>query len=278
MFDNICKFLAETYSEDFAKWLLGESISFQQLSPSELSLEPIRADSLIILESSNIILHLEFQTQPDSTIPFRMIDYCVRIYRRYPEKRLHQVVIYLKPTTSELVYQNSFTISQTRHEFKVIRLWEVKSTELLEYEGLLPLAVLGKTEDTRATLSQVAREIDKITDRRERSNVAASTQILAGLVLEKELIRKILREEIMKESVIYQDIIAEGIAKGEAQGIVKGEASLILRLLNRKLGNIPENISQKIQQLPLEQLDNLGEALLDFNTQSDLANWLELNV
>jgi predicted transposase YdaD len=49
MFDNVCRFLAESFSADFATWLLGESIALTQLSPSELSLEPIRADASIQL-------------------------------------------------------------------------------------------------------------------------------------------------------------------------------------------------------------------------------------
>jgi predicted transposase YdaD len=49
MFDNTCKFLAESFSEDFASWLLGKPIAMTQLSPLELSLEPIRADALILL-------------------------------------------------------------------------------------------------------------------------------------------------------------------------------------------------------------------------------------
>lgn len=51
MFDNVCKFLAESFSADFATWLLGEPITLTELSPSELSLEPIRADALILLQS-----------------------------------------------------------------------------------------------------------------------------------------------------------------------------------------------------------------------------------
>lgn len=47
MYDNTCKFLAQNYSRDFARWLLGEAITLTQLSPSELSLEQIRADALI---------------------------------------------------------------------------------------------------------------------------------------------------------------------------------------------------------------------------------------
>ena len=84
MYDNVCKFLAEQYSQDFAQWLLGEAIALTQLSPSELSLEPIRADSRILLSAQWVILHLEFQTQPDPDIPFRMADYRLRVFRRYP--------------------------------------------------------------------------------------------------------------------------------------------------------------------------------------------------
>ncbi|MFM7578077.1 MAG: hypothetical protein ACKO5Q_14195 [Microcystaceae cyanobacterium] len=42
MFDNVSKFLAENFSEDYATWLLGRPVTFTKLSPTELSLEPIR--------------------------------------------------------------------------------------------------------------------------------------------------------------------------------------------------------------------------------------------
>jgi predicted transposase YdaD len=51
MFDNLCKFLAESFSEDYAAWLLGRPIKLTKLSLTELSLEPIRADSLILEQS-----------------------------------------------------------------------------------------------------------------------------------------------------------------------------------------------------------------------------------
>ncbi len=57
MFDLFCKFLAENFSTDFATWLLGEPITLTELSPTELSLEPIRADALILLQSDQTVLH-----------------------------------------------------------------------------------------------------------------------------------------------------------------------------------------------------------------------------
>jgi len=274
MYDNVCKFLAENYSRDFAQWLLGEPLSFTQLSPSELSLEPIRADALILLESDQIILHLEFQTDPDPKMSFRMLDYRTRVYRRFPKKTMRQVVIYLKETSSPLVQENAFILPNTRHEYEVLRLWEIPAEKMLGLSGLLPLANLGKTPNRPEILRQVAAKIDNIEGRTEKSNLAAATAILAGLVLSKEIIGSLLREEIMRESVIYQDIRESGKAQGREEGRREEAVSLILRLLNRRLGEISSTLSQQIQELSLEQLETLGEALLDFTSLTDLTTWL----
>jgi hypothetical protein len=50
--------------------------------------------------------------------------------------------------------------------------------------------------------------------------------------------------------------------------------SLILRLLNRRLGEISSTLVQQIQELSLEQLETLGEALLDFTSLTDLTTGL----
>jgi predicted transposase YdaD len=70
----------------------------------------------------------------------------------------------------------------------------------------------------------------------------------------------------MKESVIYQEIRAEGLQEGEA--------NLVLRQLNRRIGGISPELSAKIRSLSLEHLENLGEALLDFQSRQDLEQWL----
>jgi predicted transposase/invertase (TIGR01784 family) len=142
MYDNVCKFLAENFPADLASWLIGQPISFTQLSPTELNVEPIRADSLIVLDSPELLLHGEFQVKPDPEIPARMANYRLRIYNRFPHKAVRQFVIYLRPTRSPLVYETSFEIPGLRHEFEVIRLWEQPVEAFLQAPGLLPFAIL----------------------------------------------------------------------------------------------------------------------------------------
>ncbi|WP_088892011.1 Rpn family recombination-promoting nuclease/putative transposase [Leptolyngbya ohadii] len=274
MFDNVSKFLIEQYSPDFASWLIGEAVTLTELSPAELSLEPIRADALILLQSSDVVLHCEFQTNPDATMPFRMADYALRVFRRFLQKRLVQVVIYLCPTDSGLVQQTTFIANRLRHEFAVVRLWEQPTEIFFQRPGLLPYAVLSQTDDRASVLQQVAGAINGISDRRQQSNLAAAS-ILAGLVLDKSLIRRVLRRELMQESVIYQELREEAREEVRQEERLKGEQALILRLLTRKVGEISPETKAQIETLSIAQLEDLGEALLDFAALADLSAWLD---
>ncbi|MBF2065919.1 MAG: DUF4351 domain-containing protein [Calothrix sp. C42_A2020_038] len=93
-------------------------------------------------------------------------------------------------------------------------------------------------------------------------SVSQSTAVLAGLVLDQELIKRLLRSDAMRESVIYQDIQQERAL------------SIVMRQLSREVGTVPPAQLLKIQALDSTQLDNLAEALLDFNGLADLETWL----
>jgi predicted transposase/invertase (TIGR01784 family) len=127
--------LAEHFSVDIASWLLGTPISLTKLEPSELFAEPIRADAVIFLEAEDLLAHIEFQTDPDPAIGFRMADYRLRGYHRNPQKQMRQIVVYLRPTRSPRVYQTTFEISGLRGEFEVIPyIPQVRSEEIIKAE------------------------------------------------------------------------------------------------------------------------------------------------
>ena len=126
--------------------------------------------------------------------------------------------------------------------------------------------MLTKTLDPEETLGQVARQIENITDKQVQSNVAASTAIISGIALNKEIIQRLLRSEIMKESVIYQEILlegkAEGIVEGEARGIAKGEAKGKTEernqiALNMMRSNISVELIAQFTGLTLKQVQKL---------------------
>jgi predicted transposase/invertase (TIGR01784 family) len=250
MYDDTCRFLAEHFSADFASWLLGEPVNLTEIKPSELSLDPIRADALILLQSDNDILHLEFQTLPKQNIPFRMLDYRVRGYRKYPNKTMRQFVFYLKQTGSDLVSQNSFTMERTHHEFEVIRLWEQPASLFLQYPGLIPFATLGDTFDVETTLGQVAQRVDQVLDPETKANLMAASGILAGLRLEDEVIYRILRRDIMQESTVYRSIQREAQAENtKAIALNFLRDGLSIEAVARGTGLSIEEVQQLQQQM-----------------------------
>jgi len=119
-------------------------------------------------------------------------------------------------------------------------------------------------------LEQVANRIATIEERDRQADLLACTQVLAGLRFEKNLIRQLFRKETMRESVIYQEIREDGLLEGRQREAL----SFVTRQLTRRFGTIAPEMPTEIQTLSVEELENLGEALLDFSQAADLANWL----
>jgi len=271
-FDNICKYLSEQYPERFAAWLSSQPSVEVDVIKTELSVEPIRADFVAFLSPQERILHLEFQVEVVTLppIPLRMLDYYVRLRRQYSYP-VEQVVIFLKPTTSAAAYVEQFTDSNTVHRYRVIRLWEQDPSPLLQDAALLPLASLARAAAPVELLNRVAIEVGKIEEVATRREIANCAQILAGLRFDESLIRQVFREGIMRESVIYQAIVKEGVEQGQ----LEGELAMVLRQLPRRIGPVATELLEQIQALSQAQVEELGEALLDFDDAADLVTWLQ---
>jgi predicted transposase/invertase (TIGR01784 family) len=140
---------------------------------------------------------------------------------------------------------------------------------------------LDQLPETESPLVGIVKVIlDPPQQARERVQELVSRGLEARILelLETVLVYKfaeLSREEIeamfglseLKQTRVYQEARAEGKQEGEV--------NLALRQLNRKLGSLPIQIEADIRRLPLEQIEVLGEALLEFGSLSDLEGWLE---
>ncbi len=53
------------------------------------------------------------------------------------------------------------------------------------------------------------------------------------------------------------------------------QQALIIRQINRKLGNIDMELETRIRGLNIEVIEALGEVISDLDTVEDLQNWLD---
>ena len=102
---------------------------------------------------------------------------------------------------------------------------------------------------------------------------SASLNLLSNLSKNLEALSKKTQEDrefIMRLAPLYQQDREQAVQEGVQQEALK----LVLRQLQRRFGEIPQNLQENIRNLPVERLEDLGLALLDFETLTDLDNWL----
>lgn len=306
MIDDFCKRLVARHPASVGRWVLSLTepdrgrldlshpiaSSSWQLLDRELSSDPLHADTVILLpQDPGPILHLEFQTRPDAAMAERMLEYWIRLHRRF-QRPIQQVVIHLKPTSSPLARINHLAIGRTRHHFTCLRLWEQDPEPLLANPALLPLAVLARSADQppERLLTRVRQRLQTIPDPHQRRRTTSGCQLLAGLAFSPDVIQRLLAMSILEDSSVYQLIVRKGLEEGRELGRELGleegrelglelgrqleAAALVLRQLERRCGPLSEAQRDTIRGLTLERLEQLGDALLDFQGQADLAAWL----
>ena len=78
-------------------------------------------------------------------------------------------------------------------------------------------------------------------------------------------------EPVRKEKIMthINPFVEIGIEKGRLQG----EIGLVLRLLRRRFGMLDAEDEAMVKSLPVEQVEDLGDALLGFQCLQDLNSW-----
>ena len=96
--------------------------------------------------------------------------------------------------------------------------------------------------------------------------------------LQRGLVAKIKHLEEENQMPFISPTEELAMERGELKGIQQGiqrEQQLIIRQLNRRIGEIESSFIDTIRTLTIDQLELLGEALLDFSSVTDLEQWLE---
>lgn len=139
--------------------------------------------------------------------------------------------------------------------------------------GILVLTTLGEEETPAAARYLLNRSQQEL---REAEGNNAIIEIITTILSYR--FTRLSRLEIeamlgitLQETRFYQDVKEEGKQVGKQE-----EAkTFVLRLLTKRFGEVPSDLNSQIARLSLEQLEALGEALLDFVSLDDLAVWLE---
>jgi predicted transposase YdaD len=212
------------------------------------------------------VVKLELQMQRDTRFKHRLGAQTLRFLQLHPKVRHLRVVVVVPhrrlnlgpaclPRQLQLVMDDVIWIS----------LEELGQQEELDpLLNLLTLPVLLEPQLQRSSQLILERRPD-LTE----TVFPILMQRHPHFTLEQMMVYVKIPTQELRHSRAAQELIAEG-RRAEA-------ASMTLRLLNHRCGPLSPATTARIQALPLERLEALGLALLDFSGAEDLAAWLAVH-
>lgn len=234
------------------------------------------------------IIHIEHQSYSQAEFNRRMFIYFARLHEKYALP-IYPIVIYShdSPTTLE---PNSYRLefsTKTILEFnyEVIQLNQLQWQDFINQRNPVASALMAKMQMDTGERPRV-----KLFSLQLLASLGlnpAQVQLISGFIdtylklnaQEKALFEEqIASIELRQQEEVMQIVTSwmeEGIQQGREQGKQQEAVALILRLLNRRVGGLRTQLQERIQGLSTPELEDLGEALLDFTSVADLEAWLE---
>ena len=260
--------------------LLGEPIEnaddYQFIS-AEIKEKAFRFDGIFIPDQKDkpiYFVEVQFQNKPDFYWEF-IAEINLYLNQYKPVQDWKAIALFAQrrfEVTTLSIYQQEFI-----NNGRIIPLYldEVRSGSI--GVGLIQLIIAQEAQTPILVQQLLQRARTEIAD----SSVARDIIDLLETVLVSKF-AQLSREEIqamfllsdIKQTRVYQEAKQEGRQEGEQAG----EVRLVLRLLSKRVGKIGDRSVEMINSLTLEQLDDLGDALLDFGNIADLDDWLKSSV
>ncbi len=282
-FDATLKDLVQIYAAD---WLA--VLDHPPSEPVEIltpDLSTLTAFTDIVFRTGDSLLHLDFQSGPDPSLPRRVLLYNVLLHDGYGLP-VHSVVILLRPRAdrSDLTGTLSYAARPGRGRldfaFEVIRLWQVPVDRLLASGlGTLPLAVLGQMPAGRtldealpAVIARLMERIEAEAPTEQRPILLTAAYVLMGLRMSRERASGFFQGvRKMRDSDTYQAILDEGRAEGETKGRAEEARKLLLRLGRKHLGEPEATVEAAVRAITdLDRLELMAERV------SEVASWQDL--
>ncbi|NEO64111.1 MAG: Rpn family recombination-promoting nuclease/putative transposase [Moorea sp. SIO4G2] len=258
----------------WVQWVTGNP----QVRASELldaEFQWISRESDVIVKASSpehqefLILN-ELQLRYSQAMPNRMRNYVALAEEKYNLSTYPVLINILPPpatVTIEDYYDSEFMGLKAHQDYRVINLWEVDA-ELVLGQPLAPLFPFVPILKGGASESKLRSAVQALRADQTLNQLEPLLAFFASFVLEIPLIQQIMRWDmtVLRESPWYQEILQEGIQQERLRSLE--------RILNLRFGDIPLDISRKMEALTLPQLDELIAIALTVNSLDEFTQQL----
>lgn len=273
-YDTTLKELFRQAPQRLFKLLINDTA--QELLTVEFPTVRQRRPDLVARLTGGGIFHLELQSTQPKIMLWRMLEYYMLITLQLGQPPIQRLLYVGK---RPLRMADTLRLPNLHFHCPVIDIREIDSQLLLEspqFEDRL-LAILGRMEDPQRTLRVILESIVQLPSKSQLDALAQLT-ILSGLrdlesVLKQEVKHMPITVDI-RQNLFFKEAFEEGLqegrSKGIEEGITQGEAQILLRLLQRRFGDIPPQFVTRIQSADNDTLLRWSERILSAQTLEDV--------
>ncbi len=299
--DRLFKELLTTFFVEFIELLLPEVVPYLDKSSlvfldkeifSDITRGEVHEVDLLVrakFKDSNacFLIHTEAQAHYELDFGLRLFRYFARLRERLNLPVFPVVVFSFDTPMREQprVYDELLPwLSVLHFEYRTIQLNRLKWRSYLNSANPIAAALMAKMQFARRDRPLVKLECLRMMVSLKLN--PARSRLISGFVdsylkltareqsaFDQELatVDKKVREDIME---IVTSWMEDGIKKGHAEGRREADLSLVTRLLNRRFGSFDDGLLEQVRSLATDSIEDLAEALLDFNSTDDLQTWL----
>jgi predicted transposase/invertase (TIGR01784 family) len=213
------------------------------------------------------IIFVEVQFQKDQGLYERLFSEIMMYLAQNPEiEDWRAIAVYPRRSIEQENRYRHRSLLQSE-QFRVVYLEDFLGIPSEQIGVQLMQLIVSKEMDTAQYLQGMVQRLQGQTDPPNQAIIELISTVMVYKFpqLSREEIESMFTVSDLKQTKVYHEAQIE-----EAQ-------VLILRQLNRRVGAIALETSARIRSLPLEQVEALGEALLDFCDRADLEQWLKEN-
>ena len=221
------------------------------------------------------LVHVEAQASVEQDFARRMFFYFAHLHRKYL-KRVYPIVVFSfdQPYRAE---PHRYTVqfpglTVVDFQFIAIQLNRLHWRDYLSQANPVAAALMAKMRIDPADRPKVKAECLRLLVTLKLD--PARTKLISGFVDTYLKLNAQEQQAFQAEIDKLEPQEQEGYMEIVTSWMEQGERSLALRILTRKFGELPATLRSRIDALTIDQLNHLGEDLLDFQALSDLETWL----
>ncbi|MHC5934977.1 Rpn family recombination-promoting nuclease/putative transposase [Nostoc sp.] len=213
----------------------------------------------------------ELQLRYTADMPLRMRAYAALAQERY-RLPTYPVLVNILPPPSTLTivnsYEQEFLGLRAIQDYRVINLWEIDAEIVFQQPlpSLLPFVPILRGG---GEASVVQRALQVLRADAQLNQLESLLAFFASFVLDTALVQQIMRWDmaVLRESPWYQEI--------EQRGVQQGARRQLIRVLQRRFGEIPHEVEVRFEGESVEQLESLMDSALAELTGGIAVNSLE---